>query len=66
MAEQSIIPPASAIQKKLEKLSPKQVRSIAEQSGVSLGTLLKIRNGQIKNPGIETVRAIYPFLTTEK
>jgi transcriptional regulator with XRE-family HTH domain len=43
-------------------MSPKQVKVIADQSGVSLGNLLKIRNGQNKNPGIETVRAIYPFL----
>lgn len=36
-----------------------QLKSIEDQSGVPFSTLVKIRQGTTKNPGIETVRAIF-------
>lgn len=56
------IPPLVLIRARLEAMSQAQVRSLATDSGVPYGTLMKIRYGITRNPGIETVRAFYPLL----
>jgi len=56
------IPQASLIRENLQKLAAYQLRSIAAKSNVPFTTLLKIRSGETKNPGIETVRAFFPYL----
>lgn len=56
------IPPLALIRRRLEAMNQAQVKSLASDSGVPFGTLMKIRHGITKNPGIETVRAFYPLL----
>jgi transcriptional regulator with XRE-family HTH domain len=56
------IPPLTMIVSRLEKLSQKEVRRLADDSGVPFGTLMNIRQGSTRNPGIETVRAFFPLL----
>lgn len=58
------IPPLTMIVSRLEKLSQKEVRQLADDSGVPFGTLMNIRQGATKNPGIETVRAFFPLLAS--
>jgi transcriptional regulator with XRE-family HTH domain len=45
----------------LQKASDRELRRIAEGSGVSYPTLNKIRYGYTKNPGVLTVQAIADF-----
>lgn len=59
------IPPLTMIVSRLEKLSQKEVRQLADDSGVPFGTLMNIRQGSTRNPGIETVRAFFPLLVVE-
>lgn len=56
------IPPLALIRTRLEAMSQTQIKSLAKDSGVPFGTLMKIRHGVTKNPGIETVRKFYPLL----
>ena len=46
----------------LEALSRAQLQDLSTASGVPITTLWKIRAGETKNPGIETVRLFYGFL----
>lgn len=56
------IPPLALIVSRLKQLNQAGVRQLAEDSGVSYGTLVNIRHGYTKNPGIETCRQFYPLL----
>lgn len=56
------IPPITLISARLKRLSEAQIRRLAEESGVSFGTLNKIKHGYTTNPGIETVRKFFPLL----
>ena len=56
------IPPLALIRTRMETLNQAQIKRLAEDSGVPFGTLMKIRYGITKNPGLETVRAFYPLL----
>ncbi|QLI49457.1 hypothetical protein vBPaeMUSP18_42 [Pseudomonas phage vB_PaeM_USP_18] len=56
------IPPLALIRTRLEAMKQAQIKSLAKDSGVPFGTLMKIRHGITKNPGIETVRAFFPLL----
>jgi transcriptional regulator with XRE-family HTH domain len=56
------IPSIVEIRALLEPMRESALRRLAELSGVSLGALIKIRNGQRVNPGIETVRAFLPHV----
>ena len=56
------IPPLALIRTRLEAMNQAQIKSLAKDSGIPFGTLMKIRHGTTKNPGIETVRAFYPLL----
>jgi predicted transcriptional regulator len=40
----------------LEPLTLKQMEALAERSGVPFTTIYKIKRGETKNPGIETLR----------
>ncbi|BBL25376.1 hypothetical protein [Comamonas terrigena] len=53
------IPSTEQVRALLLKFRQVQLKSIEGQSGVPFSTLVKIRQGTTKNPGIETVRAIF-------
>lgn len=53
------IPSTSDVRALLLKLRQRELRSVYEQTGVPVPTLVKIRQGTTRNPGIETVRSIY-------
>ena len=50
------------IRARLATMNQSQLKRLAKDSGIPFGTLMKIRYGITKNPGIETVRAFYPML----
>ena len=52
------IPSTMDVQRLLLKLKQAELVVLSEQSGVPMGTLIKIRHCVTKNPGIETVRKI--------
>lgn len=58
------IPAASSVRAELEALGHAQMQRLAELSGVPFTTLWKVRNGETKNPGIETVRKFVPHIRT--
>lgn len=59
---ETAIPSAAEIRVLLEPLRTAALRRLAEQSGVSFYTLMKIRSGETSNPGIESVRAFLPHI----
>lgn len=56
------IPPLAMIVSRLEQLTQADLKRLAKDSGVPFSTLVNIRYGTTKNPGIETVRQFYPLL----
>lgn len=52
------IPSSNEMRSVLLKLCQVELRIVAEQSGVPFSTVLKIRQGVTRNPGVETVRGI--------
>jgi hypothetical protein len=56
------IPSLKQIRKRLESYTMEELKQLAEDSRVGFGTLLKIKLGTTKNPGIETVRKFWPHL----
>jgi len=50
------IPSAAEIKQLLAGLNQAALRLLATSSGVPFTTLMKIRQGYVTNPGIETVR----------
>lgn len=57
-----IIPSAEAVREALFGLTLKQVDAVAEQSGVPASTIYKIKRGETKNPGVETLRKFMPYV----
>ncbi|MBK0112785.1 MULTISPECIES: hypothetical protein [unclassified Delftia] len=53
------IPSSDDVRSLLLKLRQRDLRDVFEQTGVPVPTLVKIRQGTTRNPGIETVRSIY-------
>lgn len=56
------IPTARMVRARLERLTPPQLKQLAQDSEVPFGTLMKIRIGETKNPGIETVRKFFDLV----
>jgi len=56
------IPSADELKDRLLRLNYSEVQHLAEQTGVPLTTLWKIRDGTTVNPGVETVRKFWPQL----
>lgn len=56
------IPSAVELKTKLAPLGHKDVRELAQASGVPFTTLLKVKDGTTTNPGVETVRKFWPHL----
>lgn len=63
---ETVIPSASAIRSDLEGLGHAQMQELARVSGVPFTTLWKVRSGDTRNPGIETVRMFMPYLAAMK
>jgi transcriptional regulator with XRE-family HTH domain len=59
------IPSLRLIKRRLAGYTMDELQQLAEDSGVAFSTLLKIKLGPTKNPGIETVRAFWPHLKPE-
>lgn len=53
------IPSGADVRRVLQALPLDRVRSLCESSGVPFGTAYKVRAGQVLNPRINTVRALY-------
>jgi hypothetical protein len=58
----SHIPSAADVTARLQATTIPHIRLIAKATGIGYQTLIKIRYGTTKDPGIETVRAIWPHL----
>jgi transcriptional regulator with XRE-family HTH domain len=56
------LPSASEVREALLQLGPAQMQTLANLSGVSLTTLMRIQTGATPNPGIETVRKFLPHI----
>lgn len=56
------IPSAAEVQARLSQLSRKELKALADVSGVAESTLIKVRYGTTKDPGIETVRQFWPHV----
>lgn len=61
----SKIPSAVDVQKRLSPLGHAQIHELALLSGVPFGTLWKVKVGDTKNPGVETIRKFWEFLPPE-
>jgi predicted transcriptional regulator len=56
------IPSAADVRASLMKLTHAQVILLAERSSVPFTTLWKVRNGDTKDPRLETVRQFMPHV----
>lgn len=54
-----IFPPATEIRAMLEQLRYPEVQELCKACGVPLTTVWKIRQGETRDPGIETVRLFW-------
>lgn len=60
------IPSASEVRERLLSLSWSQVQDLCKVTGAPFTTVWKIRCGETQNPGIETIRLIWPDLPAPK
>lgn len=51
----------SAVLARLRAVKHSDLPEVAERSGVPKSTLLKIRYGEVKNPGVQTVQALHDY-----
>lgn len=56
------IPSGTDVRAWLSPLTNTELQQLGERSGVPFTTLWKIRAGETKNPGVETVRKIAPHV----
>lgn len=56
------IPSSSAVRARLERLTWPQVKALCAAVGAPTSTVWKVRTGETTNPGIETIRLIWPRL----
>lgn len=56
------LPSADEVRAALKALTIRQLRHLADLSGAAEATLIKIRYGQIENPGLDTVGAFWPHV----
>jgi predicted transcriptional regulator len=62
MGMNSNLPSALSVRERLRQLRPAELVRLSDRSGVPHATLMKIRTGQTRNPGIETVLQFLPHL----
>lgn len=58
-----VIPPMVEVRAELAGLAHARMQELAKLSGVPFTTLWKIKDGTTENPGIETVRKFWPYLS---
>lgn len=58
----SQIPSAADFRARLQLLTWAEVQSLCDRHGAAFTTVWKVRQGQTENPGIETVRRLWPDL----
>jgi predicted transcriptional regulator len=56
------VPSAEQVRALLAPLTLKQLDRLAELSAVPATTIYKIKRGETKNPGVETLRAFMPHI----
>lgn len=56
------IPSPQEVRDAMRHLTIKQIRGIAELSGVPADTIYKIKRGETRNPGIDTLRRFLPLV----
>lgn len=56
------VPSAEEVRAALAHLTMKQIDRLAEISGVPPTTIYKIKRGETKNPGVETLRQFMPHV----
>lgn len=62
----AVLPTAGQVRAKLRGLSHAEVKALAARTAVPFTTVWKIRSGETADPRLETVRAIWPDLTTKQ
>lgn len=62
MGMEHTIPSAEQVRDVLKPLSMEQLERLADLSGVPSTTIYKIKRGETKNPGVETVRLFMPHV----
>ncbi len=50
------------MRERLRPMTGRQLDALARMSGVPVTTLIKIRNGQTRDPRIDTVREFWPLV----
>lgn len=60
------IPAVAEVRAKLGGLAHAECKALATRTGVPFTTLWKIRSGETSDPRLETVRAIWPDLSTKQ
>lgn len=60
--KKSAFPSCEEIAAVLKILNHDEMQEVADRAGMPFGTIAKIRTGEVKNPGIETVRKFYPIM----
>lgn len=56
------VPTAADVSSALEPMTTAQLQRLATLSGVPFHTLLKIRDGETKNPRVDSVAKFWPHL----
>lgn len=56
------LPSAEEIRGRLAPLTLRQIERLADLSGVPATTIYKIKRGETKNPGVETLRQFMPHV----
>ncbi len=62
----AFIPSTLAVRAELQALSHAQVQELSKLSGVPFTTLWKVRAGETRNPGLDTVRMFWPHMPRAK
>lgn len=60
------IPSIQEVRQALLALTREEVRGLCAATEMPFTTVLKIRGGQTTDPGLETVRAIWPHLSKRR
>lgn len=62
----SEIPSAALVRERLQALSYAELKAICAKRQAPFTTVWKLRSGETSNPGLETVRLIWPDLKAPK
>jgi len=54
------------VRQQLSKLQPIDFQTVADATGVSLGTIRKIHYGEVTDPRVSSVQALYDYFKSRK